>query len=47
MDEAVADWIAAHADLLERWENIKSYYARSGGPPVSPCGPRMADTLEE
>ena len=25
MDEAVADWIAAHADLLERWENIKSY----------------------
>lgn len=25
MDDAVADWIAAHADLLERWENIKSY----------------------
>jgi glycine betaine/proline transport system substrate-binding protein len=25
MDEAIADWIAAHADLLERWSNIKSY----------------------
>jgi len=25
MDDAVAEWIAAHADLLERWENIKSY----------------------
>jgi glycine betaine/proline transport system substrate-binding protein len=25
MDEAIADWIAANADLLERWENIKSY----------------------
>ena len=25
MDEAVADWIAANADLIERWENIKSY----------------------
>lgn len=25
MDDAIADWIAAHTDLLERWENIKSY----------------------
>jgi glycine betaine/proline transport system substrate-binding protein len=25
MEEAIADWIAANADLLERWENIKSY----------------------
>ncbi|MDS9469843.1 glycine betaine ABC transporter substrate-binding protein [Paracoccus sp. MBLB3053] len=25
MDEAIADWIAAHADLIGRWENIKSY----------------------
>ena len=25
MDEAVADWIDGHADLLKRWENIKSY----------------------
>ncbi|BCH18753.1 MULTISPECIES: glycine betaine ABC transporter substrate-binding protein [unclassified Mesorhizobium] len=25
MDEAVAAWIEAHADLLKRWENIKSY----------------------
>ena len=25
MDEAIADWIDGHADLLERWENIKSY----------------------
>lgn len=25
MDEAVADWIAAHGDLIERWSNIKSY----------------------
>ena len=25
MDEAVADWVAAHGDLLRRWENIKSY----------------------
>ena len=25
MDEAVKDWIAANADLLKRWENIKSY----------------------
>jgi glycine betaine/proline transport system substrate-binding protein len=25
MDAAVADWVAAHADLLKRWENIKSY----------------------
>jgi glycine betaine/proline transport system substrate-binding protein len=25
MDEAIADWIAGNADLLERWENIKSY----------------------
>ena len=25
MDQAVADWTAAHADLLKRWENIKSY----------------------
>jgi glycine betaine/proline transport system substrate-binding protein len=23
MDQAVADWTAAHADLLKRWENIK------------------------
>jgi glycine betaine/proline transport system substrate-binding protein len=23
MDQAVADWIASHADLIERWENIK------------------------
>jgi glycine betaine/proline transport system substrate-binding protein len=23
MDQAVADWIANHADLIERWENIK------------------------
>lgn len=25
MDEAVADWVSAHGDLLKRWENIKSY----------------------
>lgn len=25
MDEAVAAWIDAHADLIGRWENIKSY----------------------
>ena len=25
MDEALADWTAANADLLERWEDIKSY----------------------
>ncbi|TPE51755.1 glycine betaine ABC transporter substrate-binding protein [Amaricoccus solimangrovi] len=25
MDEAVADWVAAHGDLLKRWENIKKY----------------------
>jgi glycine betaine/proline transport system substrate-binding protein len=25
MDEAIADWTAANADLLERWETIKSY----------------------
>ena len=25
MDQAVADWTTAHADLLKRWENIKSY----------------------
>lgn len=25
MDEAVADWIAAHEDLVARWENIKDY----------------------
>lgn len=24
MDEAVKDWIDAHADLIKRWENIKS-----------------------
>lgn len=23
MDQAVADWIGAHADLIKRWENIK------------------------
>jgi glycine betaine/proline transport system substrate-binding protein len=23
MDEAVSDWISAHADLIKRWENIK------------------------
>ncbi|MGS1097230.1 glycine betaine ABC transporter substrate-binding protein (plasmid) [Aquamicrobium terrae] len=25
MDQAVADWTEAHADLLKRWENIKQY----------------------
>lgn len=25
MDEAIAEWIAAHGDLIERWSNIKSY----------------------
>jgi glycine betaine/proline transport system substrate-binding protein len=25
MDEAIADWIAANADLIERWSNIKGY----------------------
>ncbi|VDS08747.1 Glycine betaine/carnitine transport binding protein GbuC precursor [Paracoccus haematequi] len=25
MDEAIADWIAAHGDLIGRWSNIKSY----------------------
>ena len=24
MDQAVADWIGSHADLMKRWENIKS-----------------------
>jgi glycine betaine/proline transport system substrate-binding protein len=24
MDEAVADWVVSHADLIKRWENIKS-----------------------
>jgi len=24
MDQAVADWIAAHGDLIKRWENIKN-----------------------
>ena len=23
MDEAVADWVKSHADLIKRWENIK------------------------
>lgn len=23
MDQAVQDWIGAHADLIKRWENIK------------------------
>ena len=23
MDQAVADWLASHADLIKRWENIK------------------------
>jgi len=23
MDEAVADWIGSHGDLIKRWENIK------------------------
>lgn len=25
MDEAVADWVEAHSDLIQRWENIKDY----------------------
>lgn len=25
MDQAVSDWLDAHADLLSRWENIKSH----------------------
>lgn len=25
MDQAIADWTAAHADLIGRWSNIKSY----------------------
>ena len=25
MDEAIGDWIDANGDLIERWENIKSY----------------------
>ena len=25
MDDAVADWIAANADLIQRWSNIKEY----------------------
>lgn len=25
MDQAVADWIAAHEDLVTRWKNIKDY----------------------
>lgn len=25
MEQAVADWIAAHQDLVTRWENIKDY----------------------
>lgn len=25
MEEAIADWTASHADLMERWGNIKSY----------------------
>lgn len=25
MDQAVADWIAGHGDLIKRWSNIKSY----------------------
>lgn len=25
MDEAIADWTASHANLIERWSNIKSY----------------------
>ena len=24
MDQAVADWLAAHADLVSRWEAIKA-----------------------
>lgn len=24
MDQAVADWVSAHGDLIERWSNIKS-----------------------
>lgn len=24
MDQAIADWISAHGDLIKRWENIKS-----------------------
>ncbi|MGO7421205.1 glycine/betaine ABC transporter, partial [Rhizobium ruizarguesonis] len=23
MDQAVQDWIGAHAELIKRWENIK------------------------
>lgn len=23
MDQAIADWIGKHADLIKRWENIK------------------------
>ena len=25
MDQAIADWTGAHADLMGRWQNIKSY----------------------
>jgi glycine betaine/proline transport system substrate-binding protein len=25
MDEAIAEWTEGHADLIERWSNIKSY----------------------
>ena len=25
MDQAVSNWLDAHADLLSRWENIKSH----------------------
>lgn len=25
MDQAIADWIAAHEGLIERWENMKNY----------------------
>jgi glycine betaine/proline transport system substrate-binding protein len=25
MDQAIQDWVDAHSDRLERWENIKSY----------------------
>jgi glycine betaine/proline transport system substrate-binding protein len=24
MDEAIKDWTDSHADLLKRWENIKT-----------------------
>jgi len=25
MDDAISEWVGTHGDLLERWENIKSY----------------------